>query len=435
MDNNIKKFSFTSTSNSLLKQVSYYVSNHFRISWDNSSKKIKLNNKDDTGDTGDFVEIVGYSSKIDNNKHKNKCYRNGIITSLLSNVEYQLNFENYSFTFKQVEEGPQPNEDSFSTYEFYKRIYMETSASEDVISNFLCDAEKLYRRDILNEEDLKDKTCIYMYDEGYWEHLTSREPRSLDTIYLPTPRKSSITNSSSNISIDKHLENFLNPDTKEKYFRLGIPYKCNYLLEGHWGTGKTSLITALATHYGYGLSILPFSSKLGDVELFRAIKRMKEKTFLILEDIDSLFIDRKSGDTNKNRITFSGLLNTLDGIATPDGLITFMTTNHKNKLDPALIRPGRIDYVMKFGYITKNQMKSMFIKFSDLQEKEEQNSKFTKFWDALKSVNCKDKLTTGLLQQYLFKYLDDSDAMIENVEELKDIYQSLNEEKDSSLYS
>ena len=433
MDNNIKKFSFTSTSNSLLKQVSYYVSNHFRISWDNPSKKIKLNDKDDTGDTCDFVEIVGYSSKIDNNKHKNKCYRNGIFTSLLSNVEYQLNFEGYSFSFKQVEEGPQPNEDPSSTYEFYKRIYMETSAPEDVISNLLCNAEKLYRIDILNEEDFKDKTCIYMYDDGYWEHLTSREPRSLDTIYLPTPRKSSITNSG--ISIDKHLENFLNPDTKEKYFKLGIPYKCNYLLEGHWGTGKTSLITALATHYGYGLSILPFSSKLGDVELFRAIKRMREKTFLILEDIDSLFIDRKSGDTNKNRITFSGLLNTLDGIATPDGLITFMTTNHKNKLDPALIRPGRIDYVMKFGYITKNQMKSMFIKFSDLQEKEEQNSKFTKFWDALKNVNCKDKLTTGLLQQYLFKYLDDSDAMIENVEELKDIYQSLNEEKDSSLYT
>ena len=433
MDNTIKKFTFTSTSNSLLKQVSYYVSNHFRISWDNPSKKIKLNDKDDTGDTGDFVEIVGYSSKIDNNKHKNKCYRNGIFTSLLSNVEYQLNFEGYSFSFKQVEEGPQPNEDPSSTYEFYKRIYMETSAPEDVISNLLCNAEKLYRIDILNEEDFKDKTSIYMYDDGYWEHLTSREPRSLDTIYLPTPRKSSITNSG--ISIDKHLENFLNSETKEKYFRLGIPYKCNYLLEGHWGTGKTSLITALATHYGYGLSILPFSSKLGDVELFRAIKRMREKTFLILEDIDSLFIDRKSGDTNKNRITFSGLLNTLDGIATPDGLITFMTTNHKNKLDPALIRPGRIDYVMKFGYITKNQMKSMFIKFSDLQEKEEQNSKFTKFWDALKNVNCKDKLTTGLLQQYLFKYLDDSDAMIENVEELKDIYQSLNEEKDSSLYT
>ena len=424
MANTIKKFSFTSTSNSLLKEVSYYVSNQLRISWDNSLNKNNSN---------DFVEIVGFSYKTDNNKHKNKNYRNGIFTSLLSNVEYHINFEGYSFTFNQVEEGPQPTEDPSSTFEFYKRIYMETSAPEDIISNLLSDAEKLYARDILNQEDFKDKTCIYMYDEGYWEHLTSREPRTLDTIYLPTHKKSSITNS--HISIDKHLENFLNPDTKEKYFRLGIPYKCNYLLEGHWGTGKTSLITALATHYGYGLSILPFSSKLGDVELFRAIKRMRENTFLILEDIDSLFIERKSGDTNKNRITFSGLLNTLDGIATPDGLITFMTTNHKNKLDPALIRPGRIDYVMKFGYITKNQIKSMFIKFSNLQEKEEQNNKFIKFWDVIKNVDCKDKLTTGLLQQYLFKYLDDSDAMIENVEELKDIYQSLNEEKNSNLYN
>lgn len=424
MANTIKKFSFTSTSNSLLKEVSYYVSNQLRISWDNSLNKNNSN---------DFVEIVGFSSKTENNKHKNKHYRNGIFTSLLSNVEYHINFEGYSFTFNQVEEGPQPTEDPSSTFEFYKRIYMETSAPENIISNLLSDAEKLYARDILNQEDFKDKTCIYMYDEGYWEHLTSREPRTLDTIYLPTHKKSSITNS--HISIDKHLENFLNPSTKEKYFKLGIPYKCNYLLEGHWGTGKTSLITALATHYGYGLSILPFSSKLGDVELFRAIKRMRENTFLILEDIDSLFIERKSGDTNKNRITFSGLLNILDGIATPDGLITFITTNHKNKLDPALIRPGRIDYVMKFGYITKNQIKSMFIKFSNLQEKEEQNNKFIKFWDVIKDVECKDKLTTGLLQQYLFKYLDDSDAMIENVEELKDIYQSLNEEKNSNLYN
>ena len=135
MANTIKKFSFTSTSNSLLKEVSYYVSNQLRISWDNSLNKNNSN---------DFVEIVGFSSKTDNNKHKNKNYRNGIFTSLLSNVEYHINFEGYSFTFNQVEEGPQPTEDPSSTFEFYKRIYMETSAPEDIISNLLSDAEKLY---------------------------------------------------------------------------------------------------------------------------------------------------------------------------------------------------------------------------------------------------------------------------------------------------
>ena len=202
------------------------------------------------------------------------------------------------------------------------------------------------------------------------------------------------------------------------------------MLEGHWGTGKTSLIKGLATKFDYGISILPFSSKLGDVELFKAIRKIRNDTFLVLEDIDSLFINRKEGDTHKNRITFSGLLNILDGITTSSGLITFMTTNHKSKLDPALIRPGRIDYVMTFKFIQKEQFINMFYNFSGIENEEEKKQKGLELWKAYRNMGDKVKLTTGLLQQYLFKYLEQPDKMIENIDEISDMYECLNEEKD-----
>ena len=79
--------------------------------------------------------------------------------------------------------------------------------------------------------------------------------------------------------------------------------------------------------------------------------------------MDSIFYSRKKGDEHKNMITFSGLLNTLDGIFYKRGLITFITTNYPERLDKALIRPGRIDYKMTFTYATKAELKMIFNAF------------------------------------------------------------------------
>ena len=71
-----------------------------------------------------------------------------------------------------------------------------------------------------------------------------------------------------------------------------------------------------------------------------AISKIPEKAILLLEDVDALFVDRKANDSNKSLVSFSGILNVLDGMARKNGLITFLTTNYRNELDPALIRPS-----------------------------------------------------------------------------------------------
>ena len=69
---------------------------------------------------------------------------------------------------------------------------------------------------------------------------------------------------------------------------------------------------------------------------------------LVLEDIDALFIERESTGASSS-ISFSGLLNAIDGPASQEGRMLFMTTNHPDRLDPALIRPGRVDMQAELG--------------------------------------------------------------------------------------
>lgn len=94
-----------------------------------------------------------------------------------------------------------------------------------------------------------------------------------------------------------------------------------------------------------------------------------EQSIILLEDIDAAFASRE--ETNKqaaayeglNRVTFSGLLNCLDGVASTEARIVFMTTNYLNRLDPALIRPGRIDSKEYIGHCTEYQIAEMFKRF------------------------------------------------------------------------
>jgi chaperone BCS1 len=86
------------------------------------------------------------------------------------------------------------------------------------------------------------------------------------------------------------------------------------------------------------------------------------QSIVLLEDIDAAFPSREDqGDNSQQRqhssdVTFSGLLNVLDGVAASEERLIFMTTNHIDRLDPALIRPGRVDYVQLIGDATDHQV-------------------------------------------------------------------------------
>ncbi|XP_050070019.1 mitochondrial chaperone BCS1 [Anopheles maculipalpis] len=154
------------------------------------------------------------------------------------------------------------------------------------------------------------------------------------------------------------------------YSDRGIPYRRGYLLHGPPGCGKSSFITALAGEIEFGICLLNLSERgLTDDRLNHLMNVAPQQSIILLEDIDAAFVSRqdtlqqKAAFEGLNRVTFSGLLNCLDGVASTEARIVFMTTNYLERLDPALIRPGRVDVKEYVGHCTRHQMEQMFRRF------------------------------------------------------------------------
>jgi len=102
-----------------------------------------------------------------------------------------------------------------------------------------------------------------------------------------------------------------------------------------------------------------------DDKLNHLLMNAPERSFILLEDVDAAFNNRvqTSEDGYQSGVTFSGLLNALDGVASSEERIIFMTTNHLERLDSALIRPGRVDLMEYFGDASSEQVRTLFLRF------------------------------------------------------------------------
>ena len=159
-------------------------------------------------------------------------------------------------------------------------------------------------------------------------------------------------------NILKDLDDFVS--AKNDYSKYGIPYKRVYLFHGDPGTGKTSLAQIMANHVDRSLYILNFDPIMTDEDLRNAISYMDSKNgILLLEDVDCIFKSRE-GNQNLSSVSFSSLLNILDGAVQNTGLITIITTNHPELLDPALRRPLRIDRTIGFEKADVHQILKLF---------------------------------------------------------------------------
>ncbi|ORZ32704.1 BCS1 N terminal-domain-containing protein [Catenaria anguillulae PL171] len=150
------------------------------------------------------------------------------------------------------------------------------------------------------------------------------------------------------------------------YNERGIPYRRGYLLYGPPGSGKSSFIQAVAGELEYNICVLNLSERgLTDDRLNHLMTVLPSRSILLLEDADAAFNKRtQTAEAGfQSGVTFSGLLNALDGVAAAEERLIFMTTNHVEKLDPALIRPGRVDMKVLIDWPSSQQMRDLYVKF------------------------------------------------------------------------
>lgn len=199
------------------------------------------------------------------------------------------------------------------------------------------------------------------------------------------------------------------------YFDRGIPYRRGYLLYGPPGSGKTSFIQALAGELDYNICILNLSeANLTDDRLNHLMNHIPERSLLLLEDVDAAFNKRDQTDDTgyKSGVTFSGLLNALDGVASSEETITFMTTNHPEKLDPAILRPGRVDYRVIVDNASAYQIEQMFLRFY-----EGETTKAQEFVQKTTAMNM--PISTAQLQGLFVYNKNDPDGALEMVDTLR----------------
>ncbi|CAE8625406.1 unnamed protein product, partial [Polarella glacialis] len=168
------------------------------------------------------------------------------------------------------------------------------------------------------------------------------------------------------------VQDFLS--TQKWYLDRGIPYRRGYLLHGPPGCGKSSFVSALAGRLGYNICVLNLGDpSMTDDRLAHMLAVAPARSLVLLEDVDFAVGQSKPADPSGpyagvTRITFSGLLNALDGVIATEERIIFMTTNHYRALPPALVRPGRVDLSIYVGLASRSQLRHMFLRFFPTQE-------------------------------------------------------------------
>jgi mitochondrial chaperone BCS1 len=210
---------------------------------------------------------------------------------------------------------------------------------------------------------------LYHYNEA-WRYVHAYTPRVLDSVILKAGEKEQLV---------EDVRTFR--ASYERYSKLGVPYHRGYLLYGPPGTGKTSLVSAVGAKFGMSIYAMNLT-ELNDRTLKIAIGTVPANSIILFEDIDCMKAGNRRPETgewtgkgvqipgsekvdpaDRLGVTLSGLLNVVDGFHAPENVLFVMTTNKIEALDPALLRPGRIDYKLFLGNADRAQKMELYRRF------------------------------------------------------------------------
>ncbi|KAI0525113.1 hypothetical protein KFK09_004504 [Dendrobium nobile] len=249
---------------------------------------------------------------------------------------------------------------------------------------------------------------LYMNEYECWSPIDLQHPATFETLAMEADLKKTIL---------EDLARFVK--RKEYYKKIGKAWKRGYLLFGPPGTGKSTLIAAMANYLRFDIYDLDLKEVGMNSTLKRLLVGMTNKSLLVIEDIDCS-VDLKNRDedkenesnnSNDDKISLSGLLNFIDGLWSTSGeeRIIVFTTNYKEKLDPALLRPGRMDMHINMGYCGPNSFRILVSNYHAIDE----HPKFEEIEGLLKEVEA----TPAEVAEQLMRS-DDVDVALEGLIQL-----------------
>ena len=311
--------------------------------------------------------------------------------------------EKHAFEIDYREEA-NPRPTSCDGMVYFRRLLVRTPTPDSFVEFYKLASE------IDNTSDEKLRISVTnKYSE--WNTYSRIPVRRLNTVYMDERIKQRILDD---------VTDFLNSEAE--YDAFGIPYKKTYLFTGVPGSGKTSLIKALCNEIHYNLGIMSLSRDMDNATIQGSFRNIDPKTVLLLEDIDCLFEKRTSVETPS--FTFSNLLNILDGVLFKHGLIVFITTNHPEKLDPALLRQGRTDLIVELNYPSRTEIEKLFrdmLGAKHYATAEATTDAFKAFYAAIKDKQLPMSAIVNFLFRHRDKHMDalkellDGDTFIKRV--------------------
>ncbi|KAK1402418.1 AAA-ATPase ASD, mitochondrial-like [Heracleum sosnowskyi] len=278
---------------------------------------------------------------------------------------------------------PREDDKRFYTLSFHNKY--RDLITKSYLSHVLAQGKSIAvknRQRKLYTNNKKETWSRYGGRSTMWSHVVFEHPASFETLALEAKTKKDIMNDL--ITFSK---------AKDYYAKVGKAWKRGYLLHGPPGTGKSTMIAAMANLLQYDVYDLELTSVKDNTELRKLLIETSGKSIIVIEDIDcslDLTGQRKNNKdkdveakdekeavkkavenagTDGSKVTLSGLLNFIDGLWSSCGgeRVIVFTTNYLEKLDPALIRRGRMDKHIEMSYCSFEAFKVLAKNYLDVE--------------------------------------------------------------------